>query len=568
MILYDNRSHLRLLLERRGSIALNSTNVIMGLFLAGVSVACVYMIEMDSDFAPKLPNLYAVSTFGWIVGFAIVFRTSLALQKYWGAIREVEKMYTKWMDVFTQYSVFARATLESVLSKGDEEAMARGIRVREIYDSLHKHFCLLSAFAIDRLSHGDLELMSRKAETEGWRQQVTTRSQLRIELGSSIDHAKFKASRPLPQFLERSQLGEQGDGWTNAYVVECAPSLAEVAALEESEDRVNTISTFIYSGFASTSKDLEIAAPIQSRMYQELSNASLAYMQAVELADTPFPFAHSQLLEYLIVIFSCFTPVVAAVSTHSYILAPVVSLAVFVSLWTLNQGALELEAPFGKDLNDIPLHDYHHRFCKGMIDVHKALNAVHAGKTDGVSVRSDVFLGASTSLLPEFEKTTSIADATAGMESKEPKGDNAAGLGFGDGSAARESQYACPVEPNTVEIDAGLRHSRATADGNHANDVFHRHLAQIGERMERHLAHIACEIDGIVRRTGKCTVPGLSVPSPPPSPSPPLALPVSLLKSLPRDRQELSKRQQSTDRGVKFPSSVPDDGMALFTCAL
>merc|ERR1712032_43733 len=119
----------------------------------------------------------------------------------------------------------------------------------------------------------------------------------------------------------------------------------------------------------------------------------LAYMQAVEIADTSFPFAHSQLLEYLIVIFSCFTPVAAAVTTRSYIIAPVVCLVVFLSFWTLNQGALELEAPFGKDRNDIPLDDYHHRFCKGMTDVHKALDAVHAGKTDGVSVRSDVFLG-------------------------------------------------------------------------------------------------------------------------------------------------------------------------------
>merc|ERR1719387_2294575 len=67
----------------------------------------------------------------------------------------------------------------------------------------------------------------------------------------------------------------------------------------------------------------------------------------------------------------------------------------FQSFWCVNEVAKDLENPFGQDINDIPLFDFHKRFCVSMAETHRALDVVHGGKVDGLSgeTEASIFLG-------------------------------------------------------------------------------------------------------------------------------------------------------------------------------
>ncbi|CAE7480487.1 unnamed protein product [Symbiodinium natans] len=114
---------------------------------------------------------------------------------------------------------------------------------------------------------------------------------------------------------------------------------------------------------------LDIAAPIQSRMYQELSNGMLGFCNCLKVADVPFPMPYAQLLGWLLIGFSCFIPVYVVIFTGSPVVGPILCFILFTSLWCLNDVAMELENPFGQDANDIPLLDFHLRFTDVLADI-------------------------------------------------------------------------------------------------------------------------------------------------------------------------------------------------------
>merc|ERR1712062_698463 len=130
------------------------------------------------------------------------------------------------------------------------------------------------------------------------------------------------------------------------------------------------------------SKDMTIPPPIQSRMYQELSNGMLGFNQVQKIADVPFPFPYAQLMIVLITFYSCFIPVYMACFTKSYLAAPILSFLLFEGVWGINACATELENPLGPDINDITLVDFHCRFVRAIQEIAEA-NSVRkpAGET-------------------------------------------------------------------------------------------------------------------------------------------------------------------------------------------
>merc|ERR1719440_1540623 len=88
----------------------------------------------------------------------------------------------------------------------------------------------------------------------------------------------------------------------------------------------------------------------------------LGFTQAQKLSDVPFPFPYAQMLTFLLIIYSCIIPIYIAFFTRSIIVAPIISFALFMGIWGLNETAKELENPFGTDVNDITLPDFHMRF--------------------------------------------------------------------------------------------------------------------------------------------------------------------------------------------------------------
>jgi len=301
-----------------------------------------------------------------------VFRTNLGWQRYWEAITQLHIMYSKWGDAYTQLVAFADVTVEHAQALGTEEGDSKSIRVQTALTKLLNNFSLLSAVSAHRLTHGDTQRMEKRAEMTSWRHQIVLRGVLRTQ--------DLTGATKMPSFAIRRSMSDQalGDGhanaWTGmAYLVSCEPTEEELEVLSKSSDRPSLVMYWIIHDLVMCSQDLEIASPIQSRMYQELSNGMLGLNQACKLADIPFPFPFAQMLTGLLVIYCCFIPVYITLFTSSYIAAPILSFLLFQGIWGLNETAKELENPFGADVNDIKLVDFHNRFvdlCKEVYEAH------------------------------------------------------------------------------------------------------------------------------------------------------------------------------------------------------
>ncbi|CAE7493514.1 unnamed protein product, partial [Symbiodinium necroappetens] len=147
------------------------------------------------------------------------------------------------------------------------------------------------------------------------------------------------------------------------------PSKEQLQLLHKSNDTVSTVMYWIIWDLADAMKDIDVAPPIQSRMYQELSNGMLGFNNCLKIADVPFPLPFAQLLGLLLMAFSLLIPIYVIVFTGSYVVGPILCFFLFESLWCLNEVAKELENPFGQDTNDISLTDFHMRFVDALDDV-------------------------------------------------------------------------------------------------------------------------------------------------------------------------------------------------------
>jgi predicted membrane chloride channel (bestrophin family) len=105
-------------------------------------------------------------------------------------------------------------------------------------------------------------------------------------------------------------------------------------------------------------------SPLVSRIFQELSNGSLAYEQCTRIKEVPVPFAYVQYSALLLLSFSAITPIAVACFTRNVVVSVLISILIvggFGAMWLV---ANELEDPFGSDDNDLALVHYHDVFAQ------------------------------------------------------------------------------------------------------------------------------------------------------------------------------------------------------------
>lgn len=129
-------------------------------------------------------------------------------------------------------------------------------------------------------------------------------------------------------------------------------------------DRVSLLVGWISEDINELVPIADTPPPIMSRCYQELSNGMLGFNQATKMADIPFPFPFSQLLELLLVCFTVLIPVYAAQFTGGVFSSPFLAAVVTVAFWSLSEISRELETPFADGPNQLPVIDMHERFVE------------------------------------------------------------------------------------------------------------------------------------------------------------------------------------------------------------
>mmetsp|Transcript_60736 Transcript_60736/g.131662 ORF Transcript_60736/g.131662 Transcript_60736/m.131662 type:complete len:488 (+) Transcript_60736:145-1608(+) len=439
MLLYSNRNSLRLVFSFKGSVFLRLDSLAFG---AAAAVAAVIMqvARESGHLRLDLPHHFGMLALGAILGLIVTFRAAQGWARYWESLTELHAMYSKWSDAFAELFAFASVAVDACAKNEDSEEAERQCRViEELLIKLLDNFVLLSALASHRLTHGDIQRMDVRARQADWSEQVAYRDSLRREdLTGAARMPKLTAmsTRWSPVQHEQSRratdkLYDTMSGMSSAcltgknvwyddsYVVNNLPSSAELSLLRRSTDRVTVVMYWIIFDLAKLSPSLNTPTPIQSRMYQELSNGMLAFNQCLKLADIPFPFPYAQMVTIVITAFMFFVPIYIVSFTGTHLASPILSFTLTAGTWGLNEVAKEMEVPFGHSDNHVLVSDFHIRFidmCNTVYEAHMCkVGMLYLGGhgSDTWSVCSPRLVRPSSSMVFGTMNSTSVGDVAA-----------------------------------------------------------------------------------------------------------------------------------------------------------
>lgn len=100
---------------------------------------------------------------------------------------------------------------------------------------------------------------------------------------------------------------------------------------------------------------IDIAPPILSRVFQELSNGILDVSNAKRINRFPFPFPYAQMITLLLLSHLFLTVAGVGIDNEDLSVCFVKTFFQILSLWSINYIAVEIEMPFGSDANDLPM---------------------------------------------------------------------------------------------------------------------------------------------------------------------------------------------------------------------
>mmetsp|Transcript_27236 Transcript_27236/g.51864 ORF Transcript_27236/g.51864 Transcript_27236/m.51864 type:complete len:412 (+) Transcript_27236:72-1307(+) len=128
---------------------------------------------------------------------------------------------------------------------------------------------------------------------------------------------------------------------------------------------------------------VSVPPPVQSRTYQIISEAQLAFNGAQKIQTTPFPYPLMQVCGFLLHVYMVTGPLVVGAFLHHWAFGTFLSFASVLGFFALNKTAEELEDPFGSDPNDLPLDTYlstfrQSLFSLGIMKVRKGWTSVKA----------------------------------------------------------------------------------------------------------------------------------------------------------------------------------------------
>eukprot|EP00448_Togula_jolla_P018565 CAMPEP_0170584610 /NCGR_PEP_ID=MMETSP0224-20130122/8775_1 /TAXON_ID=285029 /ORGANISM="Togula jolla, Strain CCCM 725" /LENGTH=533 /DNA_ID=CAMNT_0010908045 /DNA_START=130 /DNA_END=1731 /DNA_ORIENTATION=- len=238
------------------------------------------------------------SSFSFLVGFLIVFRTSQCYSRFLEACNCTHSMRAEWFDACSSAVAFAR------------HATGVDDRVKHFENTIVRLFSMLHCAALVSIVD-DLD------------QDIDTLQAFRYPL---IDAAGFD-KESLLYLRGTSNRGELIFQWIQELVTDS-----------------------IHTGV------MNIPAPILSRFYHELASGLVHFHMAVKIADIPFPFPYAQTCDLLLILHGVLVPIVTREWVKTPLWAFVFSFVQVFIMWSLNFIAIELEDPFGSDANDIDLH--------------------------------------------------------------------------------------------------------------------------------------------------------------------------------------------------------------------
>lgn len=130
---------------------------------------------------------------------------------------------------------------------------------------------------------------------------------------------------------------------------------------------------------------LDVAPPIVTRVFQDLSNGIVDLVDCQKISEVMFPFPYAQLLTAMIAAYTLIFPLTVAVVTTSLPFFLMLNFISVFAFWSLNYIATEIEMPFGEDANDLPISAMQTRLNQALV----ALLDDHFSNCPSFSMSSD-----------------------------------------------------------------------------------------------------------------------------------------------------------------------------------
>lgn len=361
MINYNNRDLIGVFFRLAGSVMFTRFVIVPATVS---SVLCVLVICQPNARRYAGSSKTVAVIYATIIGFVIVFRTNMAFGRFFGGITHIVSMFSKWRDAFVAIVVF----IETSILKYQENMKAEGANVEKCLQDIEDlrlakarlmhWFSLLSAVAIQSIQHGRDEEVGFVSELlENGAQKLVPENRLHHPHASTPPNHVPEDTGPQP--------------WTNqAGRVQLLGQLTpqELEQLACVKETVNLVMMWILLELSelSISGLLLTEPPILTRVYQELSNGMLSYFRAMQIEAVPFPFPFAQVINYTLYGFFLFCPfivmeIVNGLGSRGYMRpdqmwpAVVLNFCACSAVAALNEISIELEDPFGDDMNDYPI---------------------------------------------------------------------------------------------------------------------------------------------------------------------------------------------------------------------
>lgn len=378
-------SFISLLFRVRGSVIVRV--IPQSFFGAVIAFGLVIMRTHDPEFylLPDLKHPFIVQIFGIILGFVVVARTDVAMSRYFDGIEHIHHMSTRWVDSFTSLLGFLRssADLHPPGSPKQEACVAVGLALLHwgtLAHALGINSLQVTQLGIDEgIWYGRIQELEppvnlhldSSANVEDMKSDLNkakSRSGLQKDAMSAEKRVSITSEGVAVEKMERSakrtmvKLGIYG---------KLAPE--EIARLQGSTDKVAIVLMWMEEAVsrAQVQGVILTAPPILGRVYGEIGSGLQGYNEAYRIALVPFPFCFAQLIGWCLVVFLFLCPAVAFVFTGGEMLTSFLTFCSLMGFWGLNRIAIELENPFGQEVNHLPLSEMHHAYVEALGEMHQ-----------------------------------------------------------------------------------------------------------------------------------------------------------------------------------------------------
>eukprot|EP00929_Paragymnodinium_shiwhaense_P078589 TRINITY_DN40757_c0_g1_i2.p1 TRINITY_DN40757_c0_g1~~TRINITY_DN40757_c0_g1_i2.p1 ORF type:complete len:624 (+),score=88.57 TRINITY_DN40757_c0_g1_i2:106-1977(+) len=301
MITYRN-TFFDTLLERRGSVVPKALAIAFpnALLTAFVKVLALRgLLELTPRDELIMDQSVVWSGFTALVGFLVIFRTSIAYSRFWDGATLTHNMRGNWFDACSALIAFTKC------SKATPQ------QVNNFRHIIIRLFSMLHALALAEIEEAEVTGLSEHPQ---------------LSSSMSLDLIDVRGIDPRSLSTVRA-------------------SDAKVELLFQWIQQ--TIVENFFSGV------LGVPPPILSRVFQELSNGMVLYHEAMKISSVPFPLPYAQTCNMLLVVHWLMNPLITIYWVSSPIWAAVLSFVQVFILWTLHLISVEIQNPFGTDANDL-----------------------------------------------------------------------------------------------------------------------------------------------------------------------------------------------------------------------